>query len=202
MPTPQPTLTTARLVLRPFTLGDAPDVQRLAGERAIAETTLTVPHPYPDGAAEQWIASHAPKYAEGKEVVFAITSRTDGSLVGAVGLALEPDHALAELGYWIAVPQWGQGYATEAARAVVAYGLGSLKLHRIQARHFVRNAASGRVMQKLGMRAEGVQRHALRKWGAFEDIALYAILETDSAATASADATPAAPAPHRAARSR
>lgn len=201
MPTPQPTLTTARLVLRPFILDDAPDVQRLAGERAIAETTLTVPHPYPDGAAEQWIALHAPKFAEGKEVVFAITSRAEGALIGAVGLALDPDHALAELGYWIAVPQWGHGYATEAARAVVAYGFGALHLHRIQARHFVRNEASGRVMQKLGMRPEGVQRHALRKWGAFEDIALYAILETDGGATAPADATPAVSSPRLAAPS-
>ncbi|MBW7932803.1 MAG: GNAT family N-acetyltransferase [Gemmatimonadaceae bacterium] len=176
---PQPTLTTQRLILRPFTLDDAPAVQRLAGERAVAETTLTVPHPYPDGAAELWIQAHAPKFAEGSEVVFAITSRDDGSLVGAVGLALVPDHAHAELGYWIAVPHWGHGYATEAARAVVDYGFRTLHLHRIQARHFVRNAASGRVMQKLGMRPEGVQRHALRKWGTFEDIALYAILDTD-----------------------
>ena len=183
-PPPQPELETARLRLRAFVATDAPAVQRLAGDRRVADTTLTIPHPYPDGAAEAWIATHAPAWAAGTQLTYAVTARADGALLGAVGLALEPEHASAELGYWIAVPEWGKGYATEAAAALCGHAFTTLGIHRIQARHLLRNPASGRVMQKLGMRPEGVMRGALRKWDRFEDVALYAVLAPEWPAAA------------------
>ena len=85
----QPTLNTERLALRPFTLGDAPAVQRLAGAQVIADTTLSIPHPYPDGDAETWIQSHAPGFAAGTLATFTIASQSDGSLMGAIGLVIE-----------------------------------------------------------------------------------------------------------------
>jgi len=173
---PYPTLRSARLVLRPFHLGDAPEVQRLAGERAIAETTLTVPHPYPDGAAETWIATHGPLWVERRNLTLAVTQQADGALVGAIGLALAMDDRRAELGYWIGVPWWNQGYATEAGRALLDYGFGTLGLHRIMAHHMLRNPASGRVMQKLGMQHEGILRGHVLKWGEFQDLAVYAAI--------------------------
>jgi RimJ/RimL family protein N-acetyltransferase len=111
-----------------------------------------------------------------------VTDRDSGELFGAVGLQIEPGHALGELGYWIGVPYWGRGYATEAARALMRYGYSRLGLHRIQARHFLRNPASGRVMEKLGMSREGVLRQSVRKWGRFEDVVLYARLAEDGTA--------------------
>lgn len=80
----RPTLQTSRLILRPFTLADAPEVQRLAGAEEIAATTLNIPHPYEDGMAEQWIASHPQAFEEGKLVVFAMERKSDGALVGAI----------------------------------------------------------------------------------------------------------------------
>ena len=174
-----PTLETDRLILRPFTLADAPAVQRLAGAREVASTTLNIPHPYPDGAAEQWIAKHQEVFAKGEALELAVTRRADGALVGAMGLRLEVEHARAELGYWIGTPYWGRGYGTEAAGAVVRYGFEALGLNRIYACHLVRNPASGRVMQKIGMAYEGCQRGHLRKWGQFEDVALYGILKEE-----------------------
>lgn len=173
----QPLIRTARLLLRPFSPDDAAAVQHLAGAREIADTTLNVPHPYPDGAAEEWIASHSSAFEAQQLAVYAITTADD--LLGAVGLVLEPQHSLAELGYWVGTPYWGHGYATEAARALVAFGFAQLELNRIQARHFVRNPSSGRVMQKLGMRFEGILRQAIRKWDRFEDVALYALLASE-----------------------
>lgn len=173
---PLPTLQTGRLVLRPFEAMDAPEVQRLAGDRAIAASTLTVPHPYPDGAAESWIATHQDHWTKRKVLTLAVTTRDGGALVGAVGLALTMSDRRAELGYWIGVPHWNRGYATEAARAVLDFGFGTLGLHRIMARHMARNPASGRVMQKLGMQQEGVLRHHTLKWGEFEDLVVYAKL--------------------------
>jgi RimJ/RimL family protein N-acetyltransferase len=175
----QPTLQTARLVLRPFSLSDAFAVRTLAGQWEIADTTLTVPHPYPDGAAELWIAAHSTGYLAGTQATFAIEERDTHELAGAIGLHIEQRHSLAELGYWIGLPFWGRGYATEAAAAIVAFGFDTLRLHRIQARHFVRNPASGRVMLKIGMSYEGTLRQAMRKWDRFEDVAVYSILARD-----------------------
>jgi RimJ/RimL family protein N-acetyltransferase len=177
----QPVLETDRLILRPFEPADAPLVQVLAGAREIADTTLTIPHPYPDGTAAAWIATHEPAWQAGSGATYAITRRGARTLVGAIGLHIIKAHGCAELGYWIAVAHWNQGYCTEAVRAVAAFGFDSLKLHRIQARHFTRNASSGRVMQKAGMRYEGVLRGAIRKWDAFEDVAVYGLLASDAA---------------------
>ena len=172
----QPILTTPRLRLRPFEPSDAPTVRELAGVYEVAHTTLNIPHPYPEGAAEEWIARHPHDWAAGAGVTFAITTAGDGALIGAVGLSLKPKHAQGELGYWVAVPYWGKGYATEAARALADWGFSTLGLHRVQARHFCRNPASGRVMQKIGMVLEGTHRESMRRWDRFEDVAVYAVL--------------------------
>lgn len=178
MPT-QPTLTTERLILRPYLPSDALDVQRLAGDREIASTTLLVPHPYADGLAEKWIATHVELFERGTQVNFAVVLRATGEFIGSVGLVIEPPSERAEMGYWVGKPYWGHGYCTEAALAAVDYGFSSLGLNRIGAHHFARNPASGRVMQKLGMRLEGIQRQFHKKWGQFEDRIGYAILREE-----------------------
>jgi ribosomal-protein-alanine N-acetyltransferase len=175
----EPTLQTARLLLRLFTIDDAPDVQRLVGDFAIADTTLTIPHPYPDGAAEAWIQSHPKRLAEGQGAIFAITDKQQGHLLGAIGLERIPEHRKAEMGYWISRPFWNRGYCTEAARAVLAHAFEVLDINRVVARHFSRNPASGRVMQKIGMRHEGRLRQDIVKWGKPEDLELYAILRQE-----------------------
>ena len=170
-----PTLRTARLVLRPFAAADAPSVRRLAGERAVARTTLTIPHPYPEGAAEAWIAGHAPAWAQGRGVSWAIT--LDDTLIGEVGLSIAAGEA--ELGYWMGVPWWNRGYATEAATAAVRFGFTGLGLRRIHSRHFAMNPASGAVMRKLGMRHEGRLPEPIIKDGAPQEVECYGLLATD-----------------------
>ena len=173
-----PTLQTKRLLLRPFVLADAPTVQRLAGDREVASTTLNIPHPYEDGMAEAWIETHAPNWEAKKNLALAVTAEAD-ELVGAVSLRLRLDHRRGELGYWIGVPYWNRGYATEAAGALVAYGFNELGLNRIEAQYITRNPASGRVMEKLGMKREGVRRQHILKWDKLDDLALYAVLASD-----------------------
>jgi len=111
----QPSLETVRLLLRPLTPADAPAVQRLAGDKEVASTTLNIPHPYPDGAAELWIGTLPQAYDCGEAVVFGITLHDGGELVGTCGLRLELPHARAEIGYWVGREYWGRGVATEAA---------------------------------------------------------------------------------------
>jgi RimJ/RimL family protein N-acetyltransferase len=173
------TLDTARFLLRPFTLADADDVTRIVSDRELAATTLNIPHPYEAGMAAAWIATHADGLHRQSPVVFAVTRRDGDELVGAIGLSLEPAHHRAELGYWVARAAWGQGVCTEAAGAVLQYGFGVLGLERIFAHHFAGNPASGRVMQKLGMRHEGTLRGHIVKWGRREDVECYGILREE-----------------------
>ena len=83
------------------------------------------------------------------------------------------------MGFWIGMDWWGKGYATEAAQEVIRYGFEHLKLNRVYAHHMVRNPASGRVLEKVGMKREGLLRQRVRKWGVFEDVVLMAILNED-----------------------
>ena len=167
-------LDTERLILRPLAADDAPAIQELAADRRVAESTLLIPHPYPDGAAAEFVDKVS---GEGKHA-FAITLRDGGALIGVMGLNVEAEHDRAEVGYWIGVPFWGRGYATEALRAVIDYGFESVALHRIYANHFSTNPASGRVLAKAGMQHEGTLRDHYRKWGEYRDAELYAIVAT------------------------
>ncbi len=171
-----PTLETARLKLRPYGDADIPELVLLIGAREVAANTLRIPHPYSEQEARDFIAA---THSEEDEVRLAITRTSDGRLCGGAGLRLEPAHRRAELGYWIGVPYWGNGYATEAARAMVRHGLEALELNRIFASHLKRNPASGRVLVKLGMRYEGCQREHICKWEQFVDLELYGMTRQD-----------------------
>ena len=175
----RPTLQTARLILRPFELADALEVQNLAGAREIASTIENMPHPYKDGMAEKWINTHEEKFEQGKSLDLAIVIKGTARLCGAIGITINSNYNNAELGYWIGVPYWGQGYGTEAASRAIAYGFESLNLHRIYASHLTRNPASGRVMQKIGMIREGCLRQHIKHWGVYEDYEIYGILATE-----------------------
>jgi ribosomal-protein-alanine N-acetyltransferase len=170
---PRPAITTERLVLRPFTPGDAPAIQTLASDRAIAASTLLIPHPYPEGAAAEWIAGHDDA---SNNHVFAIVLRDGAEPMGAIGLHVDRNHDRAEIGYWIGVPYWNRGYVTEAANAIVGYVFDSLGLNRVFAFHFTANPASGRVLQKIGMRREGTLRQHIVKWGEHVDVDYYGVV--------------------------
>ena len=175
----QPILETDRLILRPFRLRDAKQVQKLAGDKQIASTTLLIPHPYPDGAAEEWIDSHKDKHESGKGAYFAITLKKNGELVGAMNLLGIVESERGEIAYWVGFPYWNNGYCTEAGKAVLQYGFLNRGLNRIHARYFSRNLASGRVLEKLGMVHEGTQRQHVMKWGVYEDMELMGILRAE-----------------------
>lgn len=175
----QPLINTERLILRPFTFDDAERVRELAGDRQVYATTLTIPHPYQEGMAERWIATHAKTFYEGNGVVSAVVEKATGDLIGGVSFGINRPHLRAELGWWIGVPYWNHGYCTEAARALVAYGFASFKLQKFTSRHLVDNPASGRVMEKIGMQKEGYQRAHFYKDGIAHDSVEYGLLRED-----------------------
>ncbi len=167
-------------MLRPLRPEDAATIHRLAGRREIADTTISIPHPYSEGQAREWIAKTTQAFAKGTEAAFGVQLQSTGELVGGVGLRdIDTVHSCAEMGCWIAVEWWGKGYATEASRAILRFGFEQLGLNRIYAHHMVRNPPSGRVLTKIGMEREGLLRQCVRKWGAFEDVVLLAMLREE-----------------------
>jgi RimJ/RimL family protein N-acetyltransferase len=173
--TAPPTLETARLKLRPYTEADIAELLPLIGTQQVAATTLRIAHPYTEQDARDFL-----KLAqEPGRLWLAITLRSDGHQIGGIGLRVDGQHQHAELGYWLGVPYWGQGYAAEASREMLRYGFEDLGLHRIFASHFKHNPASGKILLKLGMRHEGCQREHLRKWDQFVDSELYGMLRRE-----------------------
>ena len=173
------TLETPRLTLRPYTKADIPQLVLLLSAREVAAMTLRIAHPYTEKHAKDFIAKADTLDETNDEVRRAITLRADGVLCGGVGLRLEPEHHHAELGYWIGIPYWGHGYATEAAQAMVRHGFETMKLHRIAATCMTHNPASARILTKLGMRHEGCLRQHQNKWGKFLDVECYGILRSE-----------------------
>jgi len=160
-----PTLQTERLILRPYSEADIPELLPLIGRREVAATTLRIAHPYTEKDARSFLELTK----DPDKIWLAITLRGNGRQIGGIGLRIEQDQLRAELGYWLGVPYWGKGYATEAARELMRHGFEELGLHRIFASHFKHNPASGRVLKKLGMLYEGCQREHIRKWDQFVD---------------------------------
>lgn len=174
------TLKTSRLRLRPLQMNDAAEISRLAGQREIADTTISIPHPYPVYWVEEWIRSISADIDAQQAAHWAIDFARTGELAGAIGLRdIDTEHSLAEITFWIAVQWWGKGIGTEATHAVLKYAFEALQLNRIYAYHMVRNPASGRLLEKCGFRQEGILRQRVRKWGVYEDVIIRAILQKD-----------------------
>ena len=148
-----PVLQTARLILRAPRLNDAPAIATLANDLRVAAMTARLPHPYSEADAEQFIA----KAAAG---AFTVTL-ADGTPIGLCGV----DHSRGqqpELGYWLGVPYWGYGYATEAARAVIDHAFDDAAVAALVAGARVSNPASRRVLEKCGFQWPGVELRRIR----------------------------------------
>ena len=169
-----PELRTNRLLLRPFRSDDVDDVFAYASDPEWGRH-LPVPRPYTFRDAETFVAG-ATVPDPRQRMQWAIVH--EGRVSGGIELRFrDPDSA--EIGYSLARPLWGRGLATEAASAVLGYGFGEPGLARIWAAADVRNVASWRVMEKLGMRREGLLRSRRVMHGERVDDVLYALLREE-----------------------
>ncbi|NWG24588.1 MAG: GNAT family N-acetyltransferase [Pseudorhodoplanes sp.] len=146
-----PVLETQRLILRAPQLEDVKHVAALANDKRIAENTRRIPHPYSHADAEDFISA---VNVPAGEVAFVITLR-DGTIIGACGLAMQ-DEAAPDVGYWLGVKYWGQGFATEAVRAVIDFAFTDLDHEALSAGARVTNPASRRILEKCGFQWTGV----------------------------------------------
>jgi ribosomal-protein-alanine N-acetyltransferase len=175
-----PELATERLVLRELRPGDAAAVAAGAGDRRVAAFLIQVPSPYPIALARRWVAHRIDWWDRGRGVTLAVTLRdAPDVLLGTVSLRCYLRDRRAELGYWLAQPAWGHGFATEAAQALVDFGFGDLGLARIYAQVLADNRASLRVLDKLGMVNEGVKRQHVQKARRLHDVVLYGLLRDE-----------------------
>jgi RimJ/RimL family protein N-acetyltransferase len=154
-----PVLETERLVLRAPRLGDAKAIAALANDRRIAENTARFPHPYGLDDAERFIAS---VNRGGGEIAFLIAR--DGAVMGACGINPQEGQP-PDLGIWLGVPFWGNGYATEALRALIDHAFADLAHEALQAGARVTNPASRRVLEKCGFQWTGVGLYRIRALG-------------------------------------
>ncbi|MFC1437053.1 GNAT family protein [Streptacidiphilus sp. N1-10] len=153
-----PTLHTARLRLRPFTDTDADALYALHSNTAVMRYWDSPPWSE-RSRADRFIATCGKMADEGTGARLAIDRASDGAFIGWCCLTgWNPDYRSASLGYVLDDAVWGHGYATESARALLQWAFGTLDLNRVQAEADTRNAASGRVLEKLGFVREGTLR--------------------------------------------
>jgi len=145
------------LLLRLPQTEDVPFIASLIGDYDVAKNLSRVPHPYSEDDARGWVARAGEDRAKASDFPFAVTRKADRAYIGSCGLHLR-DGGLFEFGYWLGKPYWGQGYATEAAAAVCAFGFGELKATRLIAGFFHDNPASGHVLDKLGCTPDGAEQ--------------------------------------------
>ncbi len=173
-----PILETERLWLRMLEDGDAKALARYAGDQRVAAPTLNIPHPYNLDLAREFIERKQQSAIAGSDFAFALTLKPERQLIGVISLRPQQGHS-AEVGYWAGVPFWGQGYMSEALRAIIRHAFCDLGLQRVYASHFASNPASGRVMQKAGMRHEGCLRQHVVRWHEAHDLMYYGILREE-----------------------
>jgi [ribosomal protein S5]-alanine N-acetyltransferase len=175
-----PMIETRRLVLAPIALSDYRRLAAIAAVREIADTTISVPHPMTLSVARDWVEHQCESTRRGEAAVFTVRRRIARSKLGLVSLRdIDCEHGCAELSFWLATNAQGRGYASEATAALVHHGFSTLGLHRIEAYQLVRNAASARVLSRIGFQLEGTLRERVVKWGRREDANLWSKLRDD-----------------------
>ncbi|MBR1822481.1 MAG: GNAT family N-acetyltransferase [Clostridia bacterium] len=174
-----PDLDTPRLRLRKLTMHDAADIYRYSRDVEVARHVLWEAH-RSIGDSRAYLRYMLRRYRNHEPASWGIEYRETGAIIGTIGyMWIQWDNSAAEIGYSLSRDYWNRGIMTEALRAVIAHGFGSMNLNHIEAQHELTNPASGAVMRKCGMQKEGTLRSRLFNKGRYVDVDLYAILRKD-----------------------
>ena len=175
-----PVIETEDLLIRPVFMRDANDIYQYTSDPEVARYVLWNPH-RSISDTRSFIRYLRSLYRRGLPSSWAVEHRSSGRVIGTIGfMGYSPVHRAAEIGYSFSRLYWNHGYATQALSAVIHYAFTSNpSLNRLEAQHDIRNRASGRVMEKCGMKKEGILRERLYNKSEFIDVALYSILRSD-----------------------
>lgn len=174
-----PTIGTERLVLRAITGADVSGLLAIFGDPEVCRYWSHAP--LADLAAALRLQQHiAESFASRSLFQWAITERTTGAMVGTCTLAsLSSEHRRAEVGFALARAAWGHGYMRETLPVLLAYGFGTLVLHRIEADVDPRNAASIALLERVGFQREGHLRERYHVAGEVQDALMYGLLRSE-----------------------
>lgn len=155
-------LESERLLLRPPGRRDIPAIVPMANDYDVAKNLSKMPHPYSAQDAEWFVSNCEEKRAAGTDFTFVIARKSDGAVMGCIGLHL--DNGTFEFGYWLGKPYWKNGYATEAARRLVAFAFDDMQADYVWAGWFHDNPRSGNVLAKVGLLPRSFEpRHCLAR---------------------------------------
>ena len=174
-----PQVATDRLILRRLRASDVDDVYAYACDPDVARYTSWAPHTSPD-ESRQFVRRVLDAYLEKQVANWGLELKSERKVIGTGGFASwNTEHGVAEIGYAIGKPYWGQGLMSEAVRAMIEFGFKRMALNRVVIRMDPRNTGSWRVAEKSGCRFEGIARQAIYAKGAFHDLMVWAILRED-----------------------
>lgn len=174
-----PVLQTDRLILRPLRRKDAADIFSYASDPEVSRYVLWDPH-RSVSETRSYIRYILALYRRGLPSSWAVVHRETGRVIGTIGFMWYSEaNSSAEVGYSFSREFWNMGIATEALREVISSAFGSLPLNRLEAQHDIRNTASGRVMEKCGMRREGILRQRVKNKNEYIDTVLWSVLRSD-----------------------
>jgi len=167
---------TESLILNQPNENDLEIIAKILNNSVYSKNTINIPFPYSKNDAKFWIDLAHKGIDNQTQYIFAIRLAKNEKLIGGIDLGIDRRFNKAELGYWLDEKYWNQGFATEAVKTVIRFGFEKLKLKRIFATHFDFNPASGKVMEKAGMKREGILKCHTLKNGEYQDHILYAII--------------------------
>lgn len=171
---------TSRLILRLFKDTDAPEVAKLCNNYNLYKNTLYLPFPYSIDDAVSWIKNQLDNFNNDQCFEFAITDKITGNLYGAIALSNHQKFNNGEIAYWVGEEYWGNGYATEAAKAILEFAFIEKGYNKVFARCFHSNLASSRVIEKIGMKKEGILREHVKKNNEYIDLTHFGILKHET----------------------
>jgi RimJ/RimL family protein N-acetyltransferase len=169
-------LRTERLLLRPFSEGDVDDVYAFANDPEWSRYLMNVPEEYTRSHAQELIDRNLSREWDTNPNLAIVLDRR---VVGTTGLVVNTEHHRAEIGYSLARAHWGKGFASEAVRALIDWAFPTYGLAKVFARADARNERSWRLMEKLGMKREGILRHHRAIPGGRADEVVYGLLREE-----------------------
>lgn len=174
-----PSFETERIILRKITMDDLEDMFEYGSDEEVSKYVTWDRHKTTNDTKE-FIEFVLGRYENGELAPWGIELKENGKIIGTVDfVSWLPHHNNAEIGYVLSKPYWGKGITTEAANELIRFGFEKMDLVRIQARCFMENRGSERVMEKLGMTYEGVIRKGMFTKGEHRDLKLYSLLKEE-----------------------
>tara|TARA_R100000306_G_C4353275_1_gene131296 strand:- start:62 stop:604 length:543 start_codon:yes stop_codon:yes gene_type:complete len=172
-----PQIITERLVLNQPNLSDLEKISSILNTSELySKNTINIPFPYTINNAKFWVDLADNGLKNQNQYIFAIRLKENNELIGGIDLGINKQFNKAELGYWLDEKYWNKGVTTEAVKSIINFGFNDLNLKRIFATHFDTNPSSGKVMEKAGMKKEGLLKCHTYKAGVYQDHFLYAII--------------------------